>query len=175
MKMKENSMKTECGSETETQDRFQSKVLNRKGTFHINGSLNEIFPLLCPKREEDWIPGWQCETIYSESGYNEEGAVFRTTKAYGTELYWTTLQYDSERKYIDFLLNAPRLFNCRFTFSLVEDDTGMTALVSQSFTSLSGEGSALVERISQEDLQERLDSLELHINHYLKTGTMIRA
>ena len=169
-------MNNQSPSQTKAQAGFQSRVFVRKGSFHIDGALKDIFPLLCPKKEEDWIPGWQCETIYSKSGYNEEGAVFKTAEAYGTELYWTTLQYDIQRKHIDFLINAPRLFNLRFTIGLAEVGTGMTASMSQTFTSLSEDGNAHVERISREDYyQERLHSLEMYINHYLKTGTMIRA
>ena len=70
----------------------------REGVIDIRASLEDVFPLLCPKREEQWIPGWECETIWSHSGYNEEGAIFRTTKPYGTELYWTTLQCDIANK-----------------------------------------------------------------------------
>ena len=25
---------------------------------------HEIFPLLCPVREFEWVPGWQCEIIF---------------------------------------------------------------------------------------------------------------
>lgn len=146
----------------------------RKGTFHINGELEDIFPLLRPKREEDRIPRWRCETIYPKSGYNEEGAIFTTTEAYGTELYWTTLQHDIERKYLDFLMNAPRLFNFRLTIGRIGDGDGLTASMSQTFTSLCEEGSLDVERISRQDFQELLHSLEGCINLYLKIGTRIQ-
>jgi len=73
----------------------------------LRGNLEKVFPPLCPKNEEEWIPGCECETIRSASGYNEEGAVFPTTKPHGTELYWNTLEY-----YV-------RFYNHRF--SLFED------------------------------------------------------
>ena len=162
-------------SQAGSNDRFQSKVLVRKGSFHINGAVDAIFPLLCPKKEEDWIPGWECETIHSKSGYNEEGAIFRTTKALETELYWTTLQYDMERRRVDFLVNAPRLFNFRLTIDLADDRAGVTATFAQTFTSLSEEGTAHLDRISRQDYGELLRSLALCINHYLETGTMIHS
>jgi hypothetical protein len=167
-------MNNSGASGNQAKSRFQPRVFVRKGEFCIKGALKEVFPLLCPKKEEDWIPGWKCETIYSKSGYNEEGAIFRTTEPYGTELYWTTLQYDIERKHIDFLLNAPRLFNFRFTISLDEDEGGLVASMAQTFTSLSEEGNAHVERISEDDFQNRLHLLEACINTYLQTGTMIQ-
>jgi hypothetical protein len=167
-------MNSDHASGRQAQDQFQPYVLVRKGAFHIKGALKDAFPLLCPKKEEDWIPGWNCETIYSKSGYNEEGAIFRTTKPYGTELYWTTLQYDIERKHVDFLLNAPRLFNFRFTISLEDDQDGLVASITQVFTPLSEEGNVHVERISGDDFQNRLHALEVCINHYLRTGVMIQ-
>src|SRR5690349_16831929 len=37
-----------------------------------------VFPLLCPVREADWIPGWRYKLIYSDSGVAELGCVFTT-------------------------------------------------------------------------------------------------
>ena len=51
----------------------------RTGIIHCAAKVEDVFPLLCPKREEEWIPGWKCDTLWSRSGYNEEGAIFRTT------------------------------------------------------------------------------------------------
>ena len=39
---------------------------------------DEVFIQLCPTREADWIPGWDAELVYTESGYAEEHCVFRT-------------------------------------------------------------------------------------------------
>ena len=55
---------------------FKATQFEREGVIHSKGTVEEVFPLLCPKREEEWIPGWECETIWSKSGYNEEGAIF---------------------------------------------------------------------------------------------------
>ena len=38
----------------------------------------KVFPLLCPVREADWIPGWKYELIYSDSGVAEAGCIFTT-------------------------------------------------------------------------------------------------
>ena len=41
-------------------------------------SPEKVFPLLCPVREADWIPGWRYKLIYSESGVAELGCIFTT-------------------------------------------------------------------------------------------------
>jgi hypothetical protein len=55
---------------------FLATKFTRNGVIHCKAAVEEVFPLLCPKREEEWIPDWECETIWSNSGYNEEGAIF---------------------------------------------------------------------------------------------------
>src|SRR5438309_9734446 len=53
-----------------------------------------VFPLLCPVREADWVPGWQYKMIYSKSGVAEAGCVFTTPNGDGTETTWLVTQYD---------------------------------------------------------------------------------
>ena len=149
--------------------KFQATQFMRSGVVHCKATIEELFPLLCPKREEDWIPGWQCETIWSNSGYNEEGAIFRTTKPYGTELYWTTLQYDINKKLVEFLLTAPHLYIFRFRIEIQGEGEGVLAITfTQSFTSISEEGNAFLDRYRSEDYDARLKSLEEFMTSYLE-------
>jgi hypothetical protein len=148
---------------------FQPTQFKRTGIFHCKASVEEVFPLLCPKREEEWIPGWECETIWSNSGYNEEGAIFRTLKPYGTELYWTTLQYNINSKVVDFLITAPHLFMFRFNIDVQVNGVDLLAITfRQTFTSISEEGNALLKRYESEDFGERLKSLEEFMRRYLE-------
>jgi hypothetical protein len=39
-----------------------------------------VFPLLCPVLEYDWVPGWECRLIYTESGVAEPRCVFQTDR-----------------------------------------------------------------------------------------------
>jgi hypothetical protein len=149
--------------------RFKAKQFKREGSIKCAAAIQKVFPLLCPKREEEWIPGWECETIWSESGYNEAGAVFHTTKPYGTELYWNTLVYDINKKLVDFLITAPGLY--MFRFEIVIDDTSDRMLgitFRQTFTSVSQEGSILISRYEGDDFNARLKDLERFMNSYLE-------
>jgi hypothetical protein len=49
----------------------------------IQATPDQVFPLLCPVREKEWLENWQYQMLYSESGLAETGAVFATTE--GTE------------------------------------------------------------------------------------------
>jgi hypothetical protein len=146
----------------------------RAGEFSVPFGIGEVFPLLCPKREEDWIPGWECEVISSKSGHNEENAIFRTTKPYGTELIWHTIAYDLAARRVDFLISASKLFNFRFIITLLEVGKKETKLTfSQQFTSLSTAGISLLEQYQKEDFQGRLAKLGDFMMQYLeRKGTI---
>jgi hypothetical protein len=147
---------------------FQPLQVKRDASIRVRADLDDVFPLLCPKREEDWIPGWQCETIWSQSGYNETGAIFRTTKPYDTELYWHTLQYDKAAKVVDFLITAPYKFMLRYRIQLTTESKGSLNLhFTQTFTAISKEGNQLLAQYKTEDFAGRLQALGELIGKYL--------
>jgi len=136
------------------------RQLTRSGIIHCRAAVKEVFPLLCPKREEEWIPGWECQTLWSKSGYNEDGAIFKTTKPYGTELYWTTLRYDIDNRIVDFLVTAPHLFMMRYIITLdIVEANRLTITFSQTFTSISDGGDAFLEQYQEDDFQKKLYTL----------------
>lgn len=148
---------------------FKPARFTRSGTIHCKAAIEELFPLLCPKKEEEWIPGWECETIWSTSGYNEEGAVFRTQKPYGTELYWTTLEYNKESRRVDFLISAPRLYMFRFKIHLEELSKDLFSLTfTQTFTAVSEDGNTLIRQYQNEDYDGRLQNLAGLLDRYLE-------
>jgi len=50
--------------------KYKRKVQILSGTWET--TPEKLFPLFCPAREADWIPGWDCQLIYTESGYAED-------------------------------------------------------------------------------------------------------
>src|SRR5271167_3067103 len=69
----------------------------------------EVFPLLCPVREADWVPQWQYRMIYSESGVAEQGCVFITPEEDGSESIWQCTEYQREALRIGYDWVRPRL------------------------------------------------------------------
>jgi hypothetical protein len=142
---------------------------SRNAVIHCRAKIEEVFPLLCPKREEEWIPGWKCEVIRSNSGYNEEGAIFKTTKPYGTQLYWMTLRYDIKSKIVDFLIMAPSLYVLRYKITLYKNRRGFFAInFRQMFTSISKKGDIFLKNYKKEDFSEKLKNLERLMDDYLE-------
>ncbi|MFW9820270.1 MAG: hypothetical protein ACFFE5_11730, partial [Candidatus Thorarchaeota archaeon] len=58
------------------ESKYKREIGEFTGTFET--TPDKIFPLLCPAREADWIPGWDPDLIYTNSGYAEDKCVFRT-------------------------------------------------------------------------------------------------
>lgn len=63
----------------------------------IHAPPEEVFPLLCPEREKDWLPGWDYRMIHSDSGVAEPGAVFSTSHPAGTTT-WLVIAHEPSRR-----------------------------------------------------------------------------
>jgi hypothetical protein len=74
----------------------RSTRIERIGEFDLNGTAGEIFPLLCPILEYDWLPGWRCTMLYSDSGVAEDNAIFHTTERPGLRAVWTCIAYEPD-------------------------------------------------------------------------------
>ncbi len=71
--------------------------IDREKVFELKAAAEEIFPLLCPVREYDWIPDWRCTMIHSDSGVAEKDAVFHTRELFGKRTVWTCITYEPPR------------------------------------------------------------------------------
>jgi hypothetical protein len=153
---------------------FEAKRIIKTATFMLNGTPQQVFPLLCPERELDWLPGWEYEMIYSQSGYNEEGCIFRTTKPYGVEIIWSSVNFDSQNYTIDFLNVASGLFVIKFGIQLVEmKEKGCEITFTQIYTGISEAGNRLIEDAVGGNFQKSMAQIEKTLNHYLATGSKL--
>lgn len=132
---------------------------------------DEVFALLCPSREADWIPGWDCELIFTESGYAEEHCVFRTEEstAFGPGL-WVFSRYEPPHL-LEIVRFMPDMV-VNLTISLSESPDGTTEGVWKVlFTGLNEEGNRAIERIPE----DAYDGAPRTLTHYLETGKMMEA
>lgn len=140
----------------------------RKGSFEVKFSKAEVFPLLCPKMEEKWIPNWECQVVYSLSGYNENGAIFKTEKAFGTELIWFTNMYNKINGRIEFTCFATDKIVFNFIIQVQQLSERKCQLTfSHKFIALSSAGVELIKTYKAEDFQVRLLGLGKLIESYL--------
>ena len=102
-------------------DRFE-----RKARLMIQAPASELFPLLCPVREYEWIPDWRCEMVYSKSGFAEREAMFTTRMMPIGKEFWTCVLYEPPRR-IEYLFTHGSKVAVKLELALSEEG-GKTAL-----------------------------------------------
>jgi hypothetical protein len=151
---------------------------------------DKVFPLLCPVREADWIPGWRYELIYSDSGVAELGCIFTTRdSAIESEKYssrpnqhddrspvttWICTEYDPVDYRIAYVWIKPGLVATELWIQLAASENGDTSShIRFRYTGLSPEGNRQVESYDRAWFEAKMRGWETAINHYLTTGDMI--
>lgn len=132
----------------------------------FTGTPQEVFALLCPVREHDWIPDWSCTMVHGDSGTAELGCVF--TRERGET--WVTTRYEPPSR-IEYTTVRPGLSvrTLRFELSAAGPRT-TTARLRTTSTALGPQGVPDVLGWTADD-QRRLWRLrEAQANHYLSTG-----
>lgn len=156
---------------------IQFAKTTRSYTQHIAAPADEVFPLLCPVREMEWLEDFGCEIIYSESGLAEQGCVFRTQAPDGPETIWMMVQHDREKGVVDFVRVTEGLVATRLNIELEPTNNRTTNVhITYTFIPTSEEGATLVRTAhSAEAFNENLQWWERSMNHYLETGKMLRS
>jgi hypothetical protein len=135
-----------------------------------------VFPLLCPVREADWVPGWQYRMIYSRSGVAEAGCVFTTPNEDVTETTWLITEYAAAALRIAFAWVNPGQVAAQIEISLKKNSQGTTtAVICYTYTGLSASGNQEVESYDSKWFENKMKGWEAAINHYLRTGKAISA
>lgn len=155
---------------------FQSKRIAHQYIQTNSASPDKVFPLLCPVREADWVPDWQYRLIYSESGLAELGCVFITPNDDGSETIWQVIEYDPVAFKIAFAWFTAGQLVAQIRIQLAAKPPRETAAhIRYTYTSLSEEGSSLVDHYDRRWFEHKMKSWEAALNHYLRTGRKISA
>ena len=141
----------------------------RSYTQRLVGSPAQVFPLLCPVREADWIDGWDPLLVISETGVAEPGCVF-VTAARPADAVWVITRHDPDAGQIEMLKLSPGVTVCKLRIELVASATGCDAHVSYEHTSLGPAGDAFVADFTPEYYEQFMRDWEARLNHYLSTG-----
>jgi hypothetical protein len=92
----------------------------RHARFPVAARAAELFPLLCPVLEYDWIPDWSCEMIYSKSGVAERDCAFTTRIMPFSRELWTCIVYEPPRR-IEYLFTHGSKIAVRLELELSEE------------------------------------------------------
>lgn len=153
--------------------RFKAKRVSRHCQQRINAPPPKVFSLLCPVREAEWLFAWDCEIIYSESGFAEEGGVFISSSSHEGEkgTIWLVTKRDEDNNEIEFARITPESRIGKLDIS-VEETEGSNSLVnvSYTFTALNENGNRFIEEFTEEEFIESMKFWEDSMNYYLETG-----
>jgi hypothetical protein len=154
---------------------FTAKRIELSHTQKYGAPAAQVFPLLCPTREYDWIETWKCELVYSDSGYAEENCIFTTDfPEDGGHETWVVIHYEPNRS-IQFV-RVGRIKAIRYNITLSDHSDGScSAEWEQIITALNEDGNRFIENLSQERYSKEKKLLESLLNHYLTTGEKLRS
>lgn len=84
----------------------------------------EVFPLLCPVREADWIEGWDPIAVFTDSGVAEPDCVF-ITAATPHNAVWFITRHEPAAGFVEMLKITPEVTACKLMIQLqaVRDGT----------------------------------------------------
>lgn len=134
----------------------------------------DVFPLLCPVREKDWIEGWEYRMIYSQSGLVEEGCIFATPHHSQQETIWYVHEYLPEQLRLGFIRHSPNQEVVRIQIRVeAEGEKSSASHITYEYTALQEERQNWLEEHLESDFLKSMHYWEKAINHYLKTGTKI--
>ena len=140
----------------------------------IEGSPEEVFPLLCPVRELDWAPGWDPDWVISASGVAEPDCVFQTPGELSPAL-WVITRHDPDKQ-VEMIKFTPGHTVCKLEIELQRSSEKQTRVtVAYQHTSLGPEGDAFLAEFTADSYRKFMRGWEAAMNHWLRTGRIMPA
>ena len=135
-------------------------------------SPERLFPLLCPSREADWIPGWTCDLVYTTTGYVQPDCIFTTGDGnpFGAGT-WIIYDHEPNERLELVKTSGDLVLQMRIAVSPASGG-GTRGRWTLTMTGLTPEGNTAVEAMPDQDPHfiALLDCLD----HYLNMGEMRR-
>ena len=139
------------------------------------GNIEDVFHLLCPVREKDWLDGWDYTMIQSKSGVIEKDCVFTTPHHGEFETIWHVTQHDKLNYKVEFLRITPEENVVRINIRLKRIDEQQTKVfIDYQYTALNENQNNFINTELEQTFIESMQWWEKAINHYLETGEMLK-
>ncbi len=139
----------------------------------LHAAPERVFPLLCPERERDWLPGWEARWIHSASGLAEPGAVFATRGGSADDapgVIWVVAEHRPPTR-VHFVRWHPRemVVDLQLDLQPAGGTNGNTTWldIRYTFTALSNAGGASIKAMTAAQWQEQMTFWETHLNRWL--------
>lgn len=134
----------------------------------VRATPEEIFPLLCPVREFDWIPYWDCRLIYTESGVAEQNCIFQTNKPGEGVDTWVVSHYDPPQRISFVRVDDKRTI--QYDIFLRSDGDATKLDWHQEITALHEDGDRFVREQKASDFAAMIQKVEAMLEYFLRHG-----
>lgn len=133
---------------------------------HIHAPLEAVFPVLCPEREKEWLPGWDAQMLFSKSGIAELGAIFETKHEKGPTVWIVTEHLPPNR--VCFARWQPDgvLAHIEITLGRHFDNSTATCIC-YTYTATNNDGAAALNAMSESQWLETMAFWEGSMNKWL--------
>ncbi|MFH1060606.1 MAG: SRPBCC family protein [Pseudomonadota bacterium] len=139
-------------------------------THTVPAPPGSVFPLLCPQREYEWIEGWECEMVYSESGVAEKDCVFTKNLPGAGPSVWVVSRYEPDQR-IEFVITCPGSHVEKLEIALADLGQEGTRLTwTRIYTSLSEKGAAFLDQAAVPAFEPRMEWLARSMDYFLANG-----
>jgi hypothetical protein len=157
-----------------------SKRITATLTREIKATPQTILPLLCPVEELRWIPAWDFDLIYAQSGRNETDCVFNEALS-GPHFFdrpltttWVTTIHDPDNGKILFHIFLSGKAVLRLDWQCRETARGVSRCTWQLvFTAIDAEANAMADDTIRSKLDSIMTFLAEALKHYCETGRML--
>lgn len=147
--------------------------LTRRYRQTLRAAPERVFPLLCPERERQWLPGWDGRCIHCTSGLAEAGAVFATRAGSDgdAEVIWCVTEQRPPSR-IQFVRWHPGLMVADLHRELHPAGAGAREEstwrdICYTYTALAAAGSARIAAMSEAQWREQMTFWETSLNRRL--------
>lgn len=120
---------------------------------HYPHEVERVWAQLCPVAEQEWVPGWIPEVVYSVSGRAEVDCVF-VTPAEPTSAIWLISDYNVAQKQMTLYKITPRLTVARISIVLCAAPDGCWADIAYMHTSLGPQGDQFLATFTADFYQD---------------------
>ena len=137
----------------------------------LQGGPDEVFALLCPVREAEWVPGWKPRLVITESGLAERDCVFVTPDGESGEATWVITEHDPLTRRVEMLKVSPGFLVTRLRIDVAPAEEGKsTARVAYRYTAIGPTGRAFVKAQTPERWVEFMRGWQSAMNDFLPGG-----
>ena len=152
-------------------EKLDSRCVRRTYSHSVDRPMDDVFPLLCPVAEFDWLATWQCQILHSESGKVEKGCVFATEMRGEEPSIWVVSRHDPKAHVGEFVTVTPGSRVRTLEIALSERTGGGTLLTwSHTFVTLGPAGEDVLAGFTPEAYLESMDFVARSLEYYCRNG-----